>query len=156
MTLIDSLSASQQAELLLEPSNLSNVTLVREVFTKLTVSSSVEDLSSFFDKFVTGATEVSVAITFSVTFSLQWEVPVLQICAFFLLAKLDKHWSKCAWHHPKYDPIGTWPKTIHARRWRISAVVPSLPTSVPPKHWLKHIPKYSRKYQLQLLPRDVS
>lgn len=67
MTLIDSLSSSQKAELLLQPNNLSNQTLVRLVFTELTASSSVEDLSSFFDKFVSGAAEVSVVITFSIT-----------------------------------------------------------------------------------------
>ncbi|XP_044023508.1 uncharacterized protein LOC122862225 [Siniperca chuatsi] len=57
VTVLDSLSSRQKAELLLEPNNLSNETLVRLVFTKPTVSSRVEDLGSFFDKFVSGASE---------------------------------------------------------------------------------------------------
>uniref|UniRef100_A0A3B4UJM2 Mesothelin a n=1 Tax=Seriola dumerili TaxID=41447 RepID=A0A3B4UJM2_SERDU len=57
VTVLDSLSSRQKAELLLEPNNLSNETLVRLVFTELTVSSRVEELSSFFDKFVSGAAE---------------------------------------------------------------------------------------------------
>ncbi|XP_050934032.1 uncharacterized protein LOC108897954 [Lates calcarifer] len=53
VTVLDSLSSKQKAELLLEPNSLSNETLVRLVFTELTV----EDLGSFFDKFVSGAAE---------------------------------------------------------------------------------------------------
>ncbi|KAL7380696.1 hypothetical protein ABVT39_022377 [Epinephelus coioides] len=56
-TVLDSLSSAQKAELLLEPKNLSNETLVRIVFTELTASSRVEDLGSFFDGFVSGAAE---------------------------------------------------------------------------------------------------
>lgn len=59
MTVLDSLSSKQKAELLLEPNSLSNETLVRLVFTELTV----EDLGSFFDKFVSGAAEVNILIT---------------------------------------------------------------------------------------------
>ena len=60
MTVLDSLSSRQKAELLLEPNNLSNETLVRLAFTEL----SVEDLGSFFENFVSGAAEVSNLITF--------------------------------------------------------------------------------------------
>lgn len=65
MTVLDSLTSRQKAELLLESNNLSNETLVRLVFTELTVSSRLEDLGSFFDKFVSGAAEVSIVITFN-------------------------------------------------------------------------------------------
>lgn len=66
MTILDYLSSRQKAEFLLEPNNLSNETLVRLVFTELTaLSTSVEDLDSFFDNFVRGASEVSILITFS-------------------------------------------------------------------------------------------
>lgn len=65
MTILASLSSRQKAELLLEPNNLSNETLVRLTFTELSVSSGVEELGSFFEKFVSGAAEVSVLITFS-------------------------------------------------------------------------------------------
>ncbi|XP_051242946.1 uncharacterized protein LOC127355779 [Dicentrarchus labrax] len=57
VTVLDSLSPSQKAELLLEPNNLSNETLARLAFTELSVSSRVEDLGSFFDTFVSGAAE---------------------------------------------------------------------------------------------------
>lgn len=63
MAILGSLSSRQKAELLLEPSNLSNETLVRLVFTEL-ASSPVEDLSSFYDTFVSSAAEVSIVITF--------------------------------------------------------------------------------------------
>lgn len=61
MTVLDSLSSSQKAELLLEPNNLSNETLVRLLFTEHTASSSVEDLDTFFDRFVSGAAEVCIS-----------------------------------------------------------------------------------------------
>ncbi|XP_028251454.1 uncharacterized protein LOC114427536 isoform X2 [Parambassis ranga] len=51
---LDSLSMEQKADFLLEPNNLSNETLVKLVFTKVTMISSVEELGSFFDKFVHG------------------------------------------------------------------------------------------------------
>ncbi|KAG7511253.1 hypothetical protein JOB18_045050 [Solea senegalensis] len=57
VNVVDSLSSTQKAELLLEPNILSNETLVRDVFTTLTVSSPVEDLGTFFGKFVSGAAE---------------------------------------------------------------------------------------------------
>ncbi|CAK6968096.1 uncharacterized protein LOC121881599 [Scomber scombrus] len=57
VTVLNSLSSSQQAEFLLEPNNLSNETLVRLVFTGTSISSSMEDLGSFFEKFVSGAAE---------------------------------------------------------------------------------------------------
>ncbi|XP_058472301.1 uncharacterized protein LOC131445328 [Solea solea] len=57
VNVVDSLSSTQKAELLLEPNILSNEILVRDVFTTLTVSSPVEDLGTFFGKFVSGAAE---------------------------------------------------------------------------------------------------
>ncbi len=65
MTALDSLTSRQIAELLLEPNNLSNESLVRLMFTELTVSSRLEDLGSFFDEFVSGAAEVSIIIIFN-------------------------------------------------------------------------------------------
>uniref|UniRef100_UPI0009B32DA2 uncharacterized protein LOC109953678 n=1 Tax=Monopterus albus TaxID=43700 RepID=UPI0009B32DA2 len=56
VTVLEYLSSRQKAELLLEPNSLSNETLVRLVFTQLNLSS-LEDLGSFFDQFVTGAKE---------------------------------------------------------------------------------------------------
>lgn len=60
--MLDTFSSEQKAELLLEPNNLSNETLVRLVLTELTV----EDLGSFFDKFANGAVKVSNIMTLSV------------------------------------------------------------------------------------------
>lgn len=65
MTALDSLSARQKAELLLEPNNLSNETLVGLAFKELGASSHLADLGSFFERFVTGAAEVTIFITFS-------------------------------------------------------------------------------------------
>lgn len=65
MTALDSLSSRQKAELLLEPNNLSNETLVRLAFKELNASSPMEDLDSFFDRFVNGAAEVTILTTFS-------------------------------------------------------------------------------------------
>ncbi|MEQ2310933.1 hypothetical protein AMECASPLE_014387, partial [Ameca splendens] len=50
-----SCSPEQKAEFLLESNNLSNETLVVLVFTTLTASSSLENLNSFYNSFVTGA-----------------------------------------------------------------------------------------------------
>ncbi|XP_041809840.1 uncharacterized protein LOC121618410 [Chelmon rostratus] len=57
VTVLGSLSSRQKAELLLEPNNLSNETLVRLVFAELSASSRMEDLGTFFDEFVSGAAE---------------------------------------------------------------------------------------------------
>lgn len=65
MTALDFLSSRQKAELLLETNNLSNETLVRLAFEKLGASSPVEDLGSFFDRFVKGAEEVTISTTFT-------------------------------------------------------------------------------------------
>lgn len=65
MTALDSLSSRQKAELLLEINNLSNETLVRLALEKLGASSPVEELGSFFDRFVKGAKEVITSTTFS-------------------------------------------------------------------------------------------
>ncbi|XP_069544254.1 uncharacterized protein [Brachyistius frenatus] len=54
---LDSLSSGQKAEFLLEQNNLSNETLVRLAFTGLTSDGSVETLGSFFEEFVSGATD---------------------------------------------------------------------------------------------------
>lgn len=58
--MLDSLSPNQKAEFILESNNLSNETLVRAVFTQLTEESTVEELGSFFDGFVSAAAEVSI------------------------------------------------------------------------------------------------
>ena len=62
--MLDTLSSKQKAELLLEPNNLSNETLVRLVLAGLTV----EELGSFFENFADGAVEVSNIMTLSVFF----------------------------------------------------------------------------------------
>lgn len=64
MTALDSLSSTQKAELLLEINNLSNETLVRLALEKLGASP-VEELGSFFDRFVKGAKEVTTSTIFS-------------------------------------------------------------------------------------------
>lgn len=116
----------------------------------------MEDLGSFFDGFVNGAAEVTILTTFSLLiFFTKIKNKLTNLCHSFL-AKPDIHWPKSAWHHPKSDTNGTWTKTIHARCWGIQVVVPGLPTSVPAKHWVKHIWNYSKKYQLWILSRDVS
>ncbi|MED6236770.1 hypothetical protein ATANTOWER_013950, partial [Ataeniobius toweri] len=55
MCISESCSPEQKAEFLLESNNLSNETLVVLVFTTLTASSSLENLNSFYNSFVTGA-----------------------------------------------------------------------------------------------------
>ncbi|MEQ2218801.1 hypothetical protein XENOCAPTIV_008372, partial [Xenoophorus captivus] len=55
MCISESCFPEQKAEFLLESNNLSNETLVVLVFTTLTASSSLENLNSFYNSFVTGA-----------------------------------------------------------------------------------------------------
>ncbi|KAL0969375.1 hypothetical protein UPYG_G00226220 [Umbra pygmaea] len=52
---LDSLSPNQKAELLLDPKNLANETLVEEVFVLVLRSSDVNEIDSFFQLFVEGA-----------------------------------------------------------------------------------------------------
>lgn len=66
MTVLDSLSSEQKAEFLLESNNFSNETLVKQVFTELSEPSRIEDLGSFFDKFIVGAAEVWIDIIFTI------------------------------------------------------------------------------------------
>ncbi|XP_061599296.1 uncharacterized protein LOC133462171 [Cololabis saira] len=55
VTILDSISSEEKAKFLLEPNNLSNETLVILVFSKLTASSSLESLETFFETFVDDA-----------------------------------------------------------------------------------------------------
>ncbi|RVE67646.1 hypothetical protein OJAV_G00104920 [Oryzias javanicus] len=57
VVILDFISPAQTAILLLEPNNLSNETLVMLAITRLTKSSSVNDLEYFFAKFVLDSTE---------------------------------------------------------------------------------------------------
>uniref|UniRef100_A0A3B3HDJ4 Uncharacterized protein n=1 Tax=Oryzias latipes TaxID=8090 RepID=A0A3B3HDJ4_ORYLA len=63
VTVVDFLSPAQKAAFLLQSQNLSNETLVILVFTKLTNSSSINDLESFFEKFVNSSAETLSTIT---------------------------------------------------------------------------------------------
>lgn len=55
------------------------------------MSSNVEDLGTFFDKFISGAAEVSINHVFLVSFFLQNEKYLLKMYVIFFLAKPDNH-----------------------------------------------------------------
>uniref|UniRef100_A0AAV2JHR2 Uncharacterized protein n=1 Tax=Knipowitschia caucasica TaxID=637954 RepID=A0AAV2JHR2_KNICA len=59
---IGDLSAEQQADFLLEPTNLSNETYVTDIFKTLTQSPDTQKISSFYNKFVTGASQQNLSL----------------------------------------------------------------------------------------------